>query len=446
MAKTPNILYTETGVSVDRCVIITGTGNRIELGLQMLEMNVFEDLFTPTISATLVLEDTFNLIEALPIVGQEWMFLSVSKPGFAALDGEDIHFSLVLRIYKIERVSNESPFKQVYMMHLTEEDAITNETTRVTKAYRATRPETAIRDIFVNSLGYDDDLFKQAFDTDFEVSATALSFTIPNLKPFQAISYLSSIAMGPNQINDYLFFENNGGYRFASLSSLFKQDPVMTVKYRIKTLNGSDPYINSLSPIALENTVLFDYLKSLAQGEFGIQSDFLDLSKQQYFQVPLSYKRFLEKKDKLNKFGKVPLNDWDELPKDSEPQPMYRVFNVAPTRLPGNASSLDISRMQTRLMQFASITNQRIKLHMPGSALFKVGATLQLKYPSISSKGVDDSVDDLLDKYLDAKYIITSVRHIITQKDWHSYLEISKDTLPNELSKQFGKSFTLEGL
>jgi hypothetical protein len=451
MAKTPNILYTETGVSVDRCFIITGTGNRIELGLQMLELNVYEDIFAPTISATLLMEDALNLIEALPICGQEWMFISVSKPGFEDKNGDDISFQLVLRIYKIERVSMDGQFKQVYLMHLTEEDAIVNETERVCKSYQGL-PESAIRDIFINSFGYDSDLFKEAFDGDMQQSLNTVSFVIPNLKPLQAVSYISTLAQN-NGVHDFLFFENNAGYRFASLSTLFQQDPISIVRYRIKQLSSSnlgpnDPYVNSLSPIEFENTVLFDYLKGLAQGEYGIQSSYLNLTKQKYIENPMSYNKFLSKKKVLNEFGKVPPNDWNELPKDNEPQVMHRVFSVRPDMNTNaqKAYALDAQRMQTRLMQFASITNQRIKLNMPGSAAYKAGSVIQLEYPSISSKSVGDGRDELLDKYLSGKYIISSIRHVITRKEWNSYLEISKDTLGNELAPQFAQNFTLQGL
>lgn len=454
MTTSPGILYTETGVSVDRCTIITGTGNQIDLSLQMLELNVFEDIFSPTISATIAFEDTLNLIEALPIIGQEWMFISVSKPGLQQPDGSDIHFSLVLRVYKVEKVKVITPFKQIYLMHLTEEDMVNSNEMRVAKTYTNSKPEAAIRDIFINSFSYDEDLFKEAFDEDMETTQKGMNFTISNLRPFEAISYISSIAQNENGIHDYFFFENNGGYRFASLSSLFKQDPVMNIKYRIKQVSSAqdgsiDPYINSTSPIQLQSDILFDYIQSIDRGEFGIQSYTFDLSKQKFIEVPLSYDNFLTnyKKDKtLNQYPKIPENDWQELPKNGDPVPFHRVMSFVPKLANGSATDDSAYMMPTRLMQISSISNQKIKLNMPGSAVFKAGSVINLLYPSISSKGANDTAEELLDNYLAAKYLITSVRHVINNKTWNSYLEVSKDTLPKKLAAQFASNFSLAGL
>jgi len=458
MAVTQKVLQSATGVSIDRFVVIAGTRNSIGLELQMLEMNIFEDIFSPSMSATVLVQDTFNLIEKIPICGQEWVFIRISKPGFEAEDGNDLSFSFLMRIYKIEKVNHESPLKQTYLMHLIKEDAVFSAQDRVNKSYKTTKPEVAIKDIFKNNFFYDDeDSFLQSFATwPMKSSNYAFSFQIPNLKPFEAIQFLSSMARNKNNINDYIFFENNRGYVFDSLSEMFVADPILTIEYRVKnivtdTVDSTDPYVNSLSPLGIQNDVLFDYLKSLDHGELGVQADSFQLHNQTFMSNSISYDTFFSKykKDfKLNKFSKIPDNDWRELitSQDASRIPYYRVFSVIPKKNAGLFTDFSEEAIATRVMQFSSITNQKIRLHMPGTPLMKAGATIQLQYPAIESKSTSDNAEELLDDYLAAKYLILSVRHVITQKEWHSYAEISKDTLPKKLPMEFASNFTLEGL
>jgi hypothetical protein len=462
MPTTQNQLQKETGVSIDRFVVLTGTGNQIDLTLQLQELNIFEDLFSPTISGTASITDALNLLEKMSICGQEWVFIRISKPGFETEDGDDVALSLLLRIYKIERVDPHNPLRLSYLMHLCKEDLILSHEDRVCKSFVNTKPEFIIKNIFQNSLFYDsEDAFEEAFATWPISPATpsALTCVIPNLKPLDAVAYVAASTRGENGIHDYLFYENSAGYNFESLSNMFKKDTVLRIKYKVKnvqqvessSISTNDPYINSLSPIKLQSDVLFDYLTSLQRGEFGAQADVFDFSKQKFISKSISYNQFLKdyKKDfTLNKYSKVPKNDWVELSPDGSRIPYYRTFSVVGAYGSVTNSTADRAAegAATRALQLASISNQKVKLHMPGTPILKVGSTLKLEYPSISSKSKDDSSEELLDRYLAAKYLITAVRHVITSDSWDSYCELSKDTLPNELPENFSSNFTLEGL
>jgi hypothetical protein len=239
------------------------------------------------------------------------------------------------------------------------------------------------------------------------------------------------------------------------------KDPIMSIKYKVKNViktegeDSIDPYGNLQSPIAMSIDVLFDTLSGYSKGEFGVQSDFFDISRQKYHSNPITYDVFLSKYKRssevsLNKFGKIPTNDWGEIPERGEEVAFQRILNIIPRY--GNMDIVDsYSESQaTRMMQVSALTQQRIKLQMPGTAILRAGRTIDLKYPKIESKqftGEDfNDPSDILDRYLAAKYLIVSVRHKITLKTWDSYLDISKDTLPNELPEHFGQNYVLEGI
>jgi hypothetical protein len=458
MAGNKPDLQHESDVSIDSFVLISGTGNKIDLRYQLLELNVFEDIFSPTLTATVLIVDSLNLVEKLALCGQEWVFIRISKPGLRNDKDEELSFAIMMRVYKIEAVKHEI-FKFTYVLHLCKEEVILSQKTTVCKSFDTIKPEIAIKDVFLGFLDYEDeDMFANAFDNGWPIKTKtiALSFTVPCLPPLEAVTYIASLARGPNGINDYLFFENTGGYRFQSLSDMMASQPLMKIKYKIKNSGqgdgSADPYFDTFAYTSFSGDTLFDYMKSLEQGEFGVQSDVFDLSSQKFISNPISYNKFRKnykgKDFTLNPYSKIPKNDWQEEFEDGKKiDGGYSVFKVVP-QSSGTGTTNDYASEDraTRMMQVASLVNQRFRVQMPGSSFLKSGDTILLDMPSIQSRGSLDSKDDLLDKYLAAKYLITSVRHVITTSGtnkWNTYLEITKDSLPAELPEMYAQAYSL---
>jgi len=83
---------------------------------------------------------------------------------------------------------------------------------------------------------------------------------------------------------------------------------------------------------------------------------------------------------------------------------------------------------------------------MPGNTILAAGEVVHVSVPSLDpSKGPDDvDTEELLDDFLTGKYLITSVRHIIKESMWTSYVEISKDSHNKPLSDRFAQGYSLE--
>ncbi len=447
------MLFSESGVSIDSLVIITGTGNKIGFELQLVELNIYEDIFSSCVSGNLLLQDTYNFIEKNPICGQEWLCVRFSKPGVTDESGEDIRIEKLFRIYKIEKVIPENERKMNYVIHFTNEDLLVSSRFRWCKGYKLIKPEQVIKDIFSEGFAYDSEAFKQYFEKDPSESATAYNMVIPNLHYFEAINYVTAKARNNAGAADFLFFENGGGYRFESIAAMQAADTVMSIRYKVKNVTDSadgdsiDPYLNSFSPIAMHVEQLFDLLTAYPRGEFGVQADTLDLSQQTFYSKAYGYEDFREKYKKeqyLNPHGKIPVNDWGELPEKDERIAFHRILSVSGSLDSGAPQDRESELRATRTMQLASLTQQRIKLHMPGNALLRAGRTIDLKYPNIQTKSAEDNQDTLLDKYLAAKYLISTVRHRVTLKTWDSYVELVNDSLPNELPAHFAQNYQIE--
>ena len=64
----------------DRCEILTTTGNKLDVAQLVESITFYESIFDETISGSITLKDTTNILQNGPIIGQEKLFLKLSTP------------------------------------------------------------------------------------------------------------------------------------------------------------------------------------------------------------------------------------------------------------------------------------------------------------------------------------------------------------------------------
>ena len=97
--------------------LYSSTGNVIDLTTTTIEINLFEDITRNSMSGSIIVADTNNLILNAPIIGQEYVSLKIMTP---SLDGEQIDFTEnVFCAYKIGIRSDLSSTAEIFEIHLT---------------------------------------------------------------------------------------------------------------------------------------------------------------------------------------------------------------------------------------------------------------------------------------------------------------------------------------
>ena len=109
-----------------------------------------------SMSGSVIIADTNNLILNTPILGQEYVSLKIKTP---SLDGEEINFTdHVFCAYKIGIRSDLSQSSELFEIHLTTPELQKNIRTRISKSYTGTIDEIVTdvirNELFVNSYIY----------------------------------------------------------------------------------------------------------------------------------------------------------------------------------------------------------------------------------------------------------------------------------------------------
>ena len=133
--------------------LYSSTGNVIDLTTTTIEINLFEDMNRTSMSGSVIIADTNNLILNTPILGQEYVSLKIKTP---SLDGEEINFTdHVFCAYKIGVRSDLSQSSELFEIHLTTPELQKNIRTRISKSYTGTIDEIVTdvirNELFVNS-------------------------------------------------------------------------------------------------------------------------------------------------------------------------------------------------------------------------------------------------------------------------------------------------------
>ena len=102
----------------------------------ILELNLFEDLFSPCMTGSLILADAANLISNLPIIGNEYITFKLRTPTL-----EDTPANVIEKTFQIyaiyDRVLNDDR-AQFYNISFMSIEGYEQQTTTITKSYNDT--------------------------------------------------------------------------------------------------------------------------------------------------------------------------------------------------------------------------------------------------------------------------------------------------------------------
>jgi len=226
MAAIDSSLYQEIEISTETT---DGSGKTIDLKLGVAKLNIYEDLFSPTITAQVLVvvaggaqDNEGNRLgtvyNGLPIRGGERVKIIIS-PNY---DGnESLNFDTPETYLYVSNVSRQysDEAKEIFTLDLVSREAITNETSRVVKRYKK---ETLISDHVQNIVK--NQLASSIPDENIDPTMNKYGF-IGNLKkPFQVLVWLASKSQPAieNSLPGYFFYQTRKGFNFRSIDSLIK--------------------------------------------------------------------------------------------------------------------------------------------------------------------------------------------------------------------------------
>lgn len=437
----------------------SGTENsapdKIDIGSLVAETNIFESIYSKSLSGNLFIVDTQNIVGNLPLTGNERIEFKLYTPSspfgynFSEETGHPMY------VYKISNRAATGPRQQAYILHFCSKEMIDNELKSLTHANTNTY-DFMVADIVKNPshLGSN----KQFY---YEPSIGLHKHVFTRNKPYQAIEQISKNTVSSKFYNaGYYFYETSRGFNYKSLESMLAVESntarPAVARFRPKVSNISDEKgetdIKNEMQIAIKYKIVdqFDQLKNLRNGVYASKlithDQFYKTTNINEYNYENEYEESIH--TETDRFGgkentKSILPQYVRDGKTLAEYPdgtVYLMNNTSKTH--GDITDPNPNEiLQRRLSQRMAFTSLKLEITVNGFTGIQAGDVITFEMPSYEPRVAGEQKDN--DRYLSGRYLVTSLRHMVNQatKKHLMILECMKDSVrvsyPSEANDTF---------
>ena len=215
---------------IDECTIISTTGKPFDIRDIIEEVNIYENIYTSSVSGSILVKDTSNIVMNLPIVGQERLMLKILTPQEKPEPETTIDYTISpLMIYKVNLQESSGEGAQIVSLQFGSLEGLRNNTTKVSQSYSGQPSE------IVEKILRDESYLRSKKVFYYEPTANNVKVVFPNIKPFRCIKHLTKISnsQSNNSSPSYLFYETTKGFHFRTFDSICREDPKFFFKENI---------------------------------------------------------------------------------------------------------------------------------------------------------------------------------------------------------------------
>jgi len=448
---------------LSKVILESYDGDQLDITSLILEINIYEDLFSNGLSGNLIISDAVDVPQTFPITGFEKIKFKLASPGLDDTKGRFYDFEIhPMYIYKISDRLEVTPKTQAYTLHFCSRELIRNQQVRVSKAFTGSSA-SMFAELMQNLLYID--CKKPLF---IEIDAENWKYVIPNIHPFDAINRICKQTR-PDDKNfggkhpGYVFYETAAGYHFLSLESHLIEGPTRRLTEPYATFGSSVSNVNPATGKKYESVKAelgtikeykilsqFDTIKAIKAGvassKLLTHDSFNKLFKDEGDPYDFSYHKDYEKWKHLEpqSTGKskgmlLPLTSYDRGKMVSSMHDSVKYFKSSTEKIHNNVEPAPVEQVLQRRISYRNAFDMfRVEFEVPGYTGLHVGEVVKLHL-----KNRLDEDGNPTDNLLNGRYLVASIRHQISRSIEHHSMIIEAikdsvdDTLPESMTDTF---------
>lgn len=437
-------------VVIEDLLIISQHGRTVNLVNYLIEMNIFEDVFSPCMTANLLIRDASGLIHSLPIVGNEKIVVKFRTPTF-----DDSPENVIEKTFHVYSVSNRliSDDKETsYLLNLMSVEGYFDVQSTISMSYNG-NTDVIASTIFEDYISMDRRFDLPGKKSELYISDTPHTSKIKYISnywtPFKNLNFLCKRSRGAALFSsDYMFFENNKSFMFCSMEALIS---------RSRSIGLLDEYVYELVPNVyrrkadgkkyfgnqvptemtrisnIETPVTIDSITGINVGYFSNTVIGFDFTTKAIIESTWNMR---SKSSKLIKTGKhTPIPDGLVLNKYAHTQfvpyntSLYEDYGITNKQdLPnGHPAEYYTDRIHARKSYLHSLNHAKLSLEIAGRTDIAAGQCISVLYPASGSKATNDTAADMLDPFFTGVYLISALRHVIRVGSHQIFVEAVKN-------------------
>ena len=410
----------------------------------LIEINLYEDIFSNFIRGEIALSDSRNLIENLQLMGEEYLILKFRTPTFP---------DAIEKTFRVFSITDRSIVKdnntQTFIMHFVSQEMVADILLPIYRSFEGSIDDVVI-DIFSNYVMMNRDLEVSEKDkTIKELEQVTLlnvltetenkvKFVSPGWTPFKCINWLASKAIPKEgKACNFLFFESNKAFYFGSIESIFdftNKNKSFIGTYTTAASNIPETKGSINKDFFITETVdmisTTDHIKNYTNGYLANRLITLDLFNKKYELIDYDHTEEFSKYKHSSGEKSIPLFAGESLRNPSTNVGFYPINPKLFTGFSNNISEKITTIYGNRKSNLLELTNLKLNINVPGRTDVEVGSMLRFTYPQLGPR--DNPSESFEDTLYSGYYIITAIRHKITKSsilEHRMIMEIVKDSL-----------------
>lgn len=405
-------------VSVDKVKIITSKGLYQDISPQVINIQYYEDLFSPFITGSLIVKDMLDLVNLFPFIGEEFVEIEVSTPTLEKSQIKGRYY-----IYKMTNRELVGDSSVVYQLHFISVEAVIDLNKKISKVYTGS-PAALLKQL----VGEEYNGLQSKKQVIAEETSRDVKFIANYWSPTKCISYLTELALNKNNIPSYVFFENRDGFYFMSLDSLYKAEVYQEFKYDKytrdnlqdgKTVRNVQEDYKRATSVSIPTA--FDYMDRVSSGAYASKALSWDMTNKKY--NVKNYNMF-DNITKQNRLNENPIASKDAILRTNS---LVVNYPRAVGSFSGFGDTTNFRNFQERISLLKLAEASKIQITVPGRTDYTVGQKVKVTLNRVEP--VSDRDTDMEDKMFSGNYLIAAINHYITRESHECHMELIKDSL-----------------
>ena len=408
-----------------------------DISAGVVGFSYFEDVFSPMITARVVVANTGNAIEGedgkiqslyngFPLRGGERLQIKIAGN---SQDNDGLEFN-DFYVGSITDVMIDSG-RELFTLNLISREAITNETIRVGKKFPSSQKiSDSVGDICKNYLSSD-----KLYDVD--ETQNPYGFYGNMRKPFTVLTMLASKSVpgnvsGKDATAGYFFFETKQGFRFKSIDSLIRTPPYPEKYVYAPGIIDTDDTTKDFKILEFKTTKNQNLIENLERGAYCSNRTYLNPLTFEYTPTTQKIFKLEDYSGKIENLGEdidvvLPsLSANDNRTLASVPSRyICGILDIGTTDTKvsqeGNADPAKIHSQA--MMRYNTLFTQILTMTIPLNTNLTAGDILNCEFPRIDQQERKEP-----DEVQSGLYLVKKLTHFFDSKGSYTKLQLVRDT------------------
>jgi hypothetical protein len=424
---------------------MSSTGIVLDVKDYLVELNIYEDIFSNFLTGDLLISDSRNLTKELPILGEEFLVIRLKTPSIEET------INRFFRIYGIsDRIITKDHNTQIYRLKFTSIEAITDSLIPLHNSFvgRIDEVVNKIYDTYLKSLK-NVTVVKKNNNISVELKGEELvlkilsktdnivKFVSPGWSPMKCINWLCSKSIPKvGKSCNFLFWETTHGVYYGSIESLFYMNDTInigTYTYAIpNNIDTIDVQTRMFLIEDLSSNSTTDYFNNFRRGYLANKLITLDLTTKSYNTYiydhvenfsNYQHTEFFNPKSLFTSYVLRNANTHIGFYPTS-----YGLFDHKGKIIDNNVNDRIGQIYGNRLSNLQDLQNFKLNIVVPGRTDVEAGTKISIYVPDIGPKSEEDLSNPIPDNNFSGDYLITAICHKINLFKHNMIMELVKDS------------------